>query len=331
MNNHYETLGLTFSSTAEEIKTAYQKLSEKFHPDNNNGDAYFENMFSQIQEAYDTLSNNISRLEYDRKNNFNPLTSGNSNPEVKDNFPEILYFESDKNSFEEGESIRLSWKTTNVDKVIIKPFGTVENSGTKVFKLKNYDKETLSITLQATNNLVNETITKTIKLKNNIMEFDFATIQEDEKAKEPEKLQEKVEVPEPVRYEPKVYANSFAPPIAKAAVITTESFFSAEGRLRRGDYLGRAFLLAIPAGIAVVISDTSNDDSTIFISSIIMLVVGVLSIIQFIKRLHDINLSGWLSLATIIPILGALFGFIVLFIDGNKGPNKYGDDPKGRS
>jgi len=331
MNNHYETLGLSSSATKEEINIAYRKLSQKFHPDNNNGDVYFENMFSQIQDAYNLLSNEGKKSEYDLKNNNDQKEPGFSNPEVKDNAPEIINFESDKDSFEEGESIRLSWKTTNVDKVIIKPFGIVENSGTKVFKLKNYDKETLSITLQATNNLVDETITKTIKLKNNIMEFDFATIQEDEKVEVPEKLQEKVEVPEPVRDEPKVYANSFAPPITRATVITKESFFSAEGRLRRGDYLGRAFLLAIPAGIAVVISDTSNDDSTIFISGIIMLVVGVLSIIQFIKRLHDINLSGWLSLATIIPILGALFGFIVLFIDGNKGPNKYGDDPKGRS
>jgi len=330
MNNHYETLGFNSSATTEEIKTAYRKLSKKFHPDNNSGDAYFENMFSQIQEAYDTLSNNASRLEYDRKNNFNQLTSENSNPEVKNNSPEIIYFESDKDSFEEGESIRLSWKTTNVDEVIIKPFGNVDKSGTKVFKLKNFDKETLSITLQATNNSFDETITKTIKLKNNITEFDFATIQEDEEVQTPEKLQEKVEIPEPVKEKPKVYANSFAPPITTANIQTTESFFSSDGRLRRSTYFWRSLLLGIPGILMYSTLSTTYDESSIIFLAIIFIVIAILAWIQTIKRLHDLNNSGWLSLMQLIPVVNFIFGLYLLFSDSNKGPNKYGEDPKAR-
>lgn len=330
MNNHYETLGLTSSATAEEIKTIYLKLSEKFHPDNNNGDAYFKNMFSPIQEAYDTLSNNTSRLEYDGKNNFNQLSSGNSNPGVKDNSPEIIYFESDKDSFEEGESIRLSWKTVNIDEVIIKPFGTVEKSGTKIFKLKNYDKETLSITLQATNNSNAKTITKTIKLKNNIMEFDFATIQEDEEVKTPITFQEKVEIPEPVKEKPKVHANSFTPPIAKPKIKTTESFFSSDGRIRRSTYFGRSLLLGIPGFIMYYSIGTSYDEGSILFFSLILIAIAIVSWIQTVKRLHDLNQSGWLSLLQLIPLVNFIFGLYLLFSDGSIGRNEYGEDPKGR-
>jgi len=334
MNNHYETLGLTSSATTEEIKMAYRKLSLKFHPYNNDGDEYFESIFSPIQEAYDTLSNEVKKSAYDLNNN--QKESGFSNPEVKVNSPEIIYFESDKDSFEEGESIRLSWKTNNVDTVMIKPFGTVENSGTKVFKLKNFDKKTLSITLQATNNLFEETITKTIKLKNKVVEFDFATIQEDEEVKTPETIEEKVELPEPVKEEPKVHANSFAPFIAKPTVQTTESFFSSDGRLRRSAYLLRIVFLAILASFAYLLLDTSSnpyyspDETTLLFSGLALIVITYFGLIQTIKRLHDLNNSGWLSLLQLIPFVNFVFGLYLLFSDSNKGPNKYGEDPKRR-
>ena len=51
---------------------------------------------------------------------------------------------------------------------------------------------------------------------------------------------------------------------------------------------------------------------------------------QFIKRLHDVNLSGWWGLLNLIPYIGGLFGLIVIFIDSNRGPNQYGPDPKNR-
>lgn len=67
MKNYYTILGIKFDSTPEEIKTAYLKLSKKFHPDLNNQDKYFEEMFKEIQEAYGILSNIDSRVIYDLK------------------------------------------------------------------------------------------------------------------------------------------------------------------------------------------------------------------------------------------------------------------------
>ena len=57
MIDHYKTLGLNPNSTTQEIKTAYRKLSKKFHPDVNQGDKFFEERFKEIQEAYENLCN----------------------------------------------------------------------------------------------------------------------------------------------------------------------------------------------------------------------------------------------------------------------------------
>lgn len=60
------------------------------------------------------------------------------------------------------------------------------------------------------------------------------------------------------------------------------------------------------------------------IMMLLFLSLGIYQIIITIKRLHDINTSGWYSLFTIIPFVWLIF----LFIPGTKGPNRFGDDPK---
>ena len=47
-----------------------------------------------------------------------------------------------------------------------------------------------------------------------------------------------------------------------------------------------------------------------------------------VKRLHDINLSGWWQLVLFIPLLGILFGLGIGFTDSDSGENKYGPNPK---
>ena len=50
----------------------------------------------------------------------------------------------------------------------------------------------------------------------------------------------------------------------------------------------------------------------------------------FVKRLHDLNKSGWLILICCVPIIGWVFSLYMLFADGTVGPNQYGEDPKNR-
>ena len=70
--DHYKILGLDSSASADEIKKAYRKLSKKFHPDKNEGDAFFENMFKQIQNAYEIIGDEEKRHYYDMQMGFKP-------------------------------------------------------------------------------------------------------------------------------------------------------------------------------------------------------------------------------------------------------------------
>jgi curved DNA-binding protein CbpA len=65
MKDFYYILGVDSNCALDEIKEAYRKLSKKFHPDLNQGDAYFEDRFKEINEAYETLSDQARRYRYD--------------------------------------------------------------------------------------------------------------------------------------------------------------------------------------------------------------------------------------------------------------------------
>ncbi|MBL1209447.1 J domain-containing protein [Geminocystis sp. GBBB08] len=63
--NYYEILGVRIDATPEEIKKEFRRLARKYHPDMNPGDKTSEEKFKQINEAYDTLSDNKKRQTYD--------------------------------------------------------------------------------------------------------------------------------------------------------------------------------------------------------------------------------------------------------------------------
>jgi len=64
--DYYQTLGVTRNSSPEEIKKAYRKLAQKYHPDKAKGDKrQAEEQFKKISEAYAVLSNPEKRKAYD--------------------------------------------------------------------------------------------------------------------------------------------------------------------------------------------------------------------------------------------------------------------------
>ncbi len=64
--DYYELLGVTKTSTPEEIKKAYRKKAMKYHPDRNQGDKKAEAIFKEISEAYEVLSTPEKKQQYDQ-------------------------------------------------------------------------------------------------------------------------------------------------------------------------------------------------------------------------------------------------------------------------
>ena len=67
MKNYYSILGVTPDSTEVEIKSAYRSLARKYHPDINPSGT---TKFKDITEAYETLSDQKKKLQYDTINGF---------------------------------------------------------------------------------------------------------------------------------------------------------------------------------------------------------------------------------------------------------------------
>lgn len=61
--DYYETLGVQKGATKDEIKKAFHKMAHKYHPDKNKGD---DKKFKEINEAYQTLSDDKKRSQYDQ-------------------------------------------------------------------------------------------------------------------------------------------------------------------------------------------------------------------------------------------------------------------------
>lgn len=85
MKNYYEILGISKTATADEIKKAYRNLAFKYHPDRNSGDKAAEEKFKEINEAYDVLSDEKKRADYNSFGTSNSHYSGTNNSYNRNN------------------------------------------------------------------------------------------------------------------------------------------------------------------------------------------------------------------------------------------------------
>lgn len=131
MSNYYEVLGLKRNATKDDIKSSYRKLALKYHPDrttDENQKKENEKIFVKIVEAYDILSDEIKRSNYDNYGSSKkPYTTSSQNATPADIFNNIRndskfkdFFSGKKNNTNTAEekvntedfNINLKFKTT---------------------------------------------------------------------------------------------------------------------------------------------------------------------------------------------------------------------------
>jgi DnaJ family protein B protein 4 len=89
---YYEILEVPETASVDEIKKSYRKLSLKYHPDRNQGQAEMVAKFQKINEAYETLGDEQKREEYDMtsKNPFAKMMNHNDMGMNMGNIDEIF-------------------------------------------------------------------------------------------------------------------------------------------------------------------------------------------------------------------------------------------------
>jgi len=65
MKDYYKILGVTKTTSTEELRKSYRKLAMRYHPDRNPDDPAAEERFKEIAEAYGVLTDPKKRREYD--------------------------------------------------------------------------------------------------------------------------------------------------------------------------------------------------------------------------------------------------------------------------
>ncbi|WP_291077698.1 DUF805 domain-containing protein [Hyphomonas sp.] len=120
-----------------------------------------------------------------------------------------------------------------------------------------------------------------------------------------------------------------------------------QGRSRRSEYwwvvLFNLIVSLVLVGLAFALGGNFESGELSPIAMILFAVFGLYmlaiilpSIALFVRRLHDINQTGWIYLGLVVASLIPFIGFIasiamivIACIPGTVGPNKYGPDPKG--
>lgn len=87
--DYYDVLGVPKTSSADEIKKAYKRLAMKYHPDRNPSDTSAESKFKELSEAYEVLSDQDKRSDYDTFGHNGP-TRSSTRPPWSDHIDDIF-------------------------------------------------------------------------------------------------------------------------------------------------------------------------------------------------------------------------------------------------
>jgi uncharacterized membrane protein YhaH (DUF805 family) len=104
------------------------------------------------------------------------------------------------------------------------------------------------------------------------------------------------------------------------------------GRSRRKEYwfflLFSMIISATLTIIDIVVGTFSSSLGIGLLSGIYSLAVLIPSIAVSVRRLHDIDRTGWWILISLVPIIGTIVLVVFAVQDGTPGSNQHGSNPK---
>jgi len=109
-----------------------------------------------------------------------------------------------------------------------------------------------------------------------------------------------------------------------------EKFADFNGRARRKEYwMFNLFVWIISSILNLIdLAIGTYVSSIAILSTVFSLIVMIPSLALSVRRLHDVNKSGWYLLLWLLPIIGWIWLFVLLVTEGDQGKNEYGPDPK---
>ena len=111
--------------------------------------------------------------------------------------------------------------------------------------------------------------------------------------------------------------------------ICMKKFFNFRDRASRSEYWYFQLIFAIISIPLFIYEDSSNDAHLIYsgVSGILVLILFIPALSVSVRRLHDINKSGWFVLISAIPFIGWIILAVMLIDKGTLGKNKFGKYP----
>ena len=106
--------------------------------------------------------------------------------------------------------------------------------------------------------------------------------------------------------------------------------FSVTGRISKVKFFGFmvvAWLSPIPIIITASFLTPVSETLDVYFLVAAFSLGAILQTFAAIKRLHDINITGWAVLLMAIPGLNLVMMLVLFFKKGTDGPNRYGENP----
>jgi uncharacterized membrane protein YhaH (DUF805 family) len=119
--------------------------------------------------------------------------------------------------------------------------------------------------------------------------------------------------------------------LTEAVKMSLARYASFGGRARRLEYWYFTLfhsLTILLAGVVSYLVMLAIPALAIVLYSIVIFGTLLPHLAVTVRRLHDVDRSGWWYLLGLVPLLGAIVLFVWFCTDGTRGPNRFGADPK---